>query len=258
MRILLVRHGDPAYEIDGLTETGKKEAQLLAPRLAALPVTDFYVSPLGRARQTLQPTLDLLERKAEVLDWLEEFSAQLDINGSSFLQKAYPNTPRDESGLFEKRIVWDMLPGAWMRNEKNFERDAWRDTETAAHSDMEMIYQRTCDGLDALLARYGYIREGGMYVTQRGSNATIVLVCHFGITAVMLSHLWGVSPHILLHVLSMAPSSVTEIYSEERVKGEVVFRTARVGDISHLYAAGVEPSFACRFCEVYENRNQRH
>ena len=258
MRILIVRHGDPAYEIDGLTETGKKEAQLLAPRLASIPVTDFYVSPLGRARQTLQPALDMLGREAQVLDWLKEFSAELDINGSDFLQKAYPGTPRDAQGRFEPRIVWDMLPGAWMKDEKNFEPEAWRTSETAKHSNMEEVYRRTCEGLDELLARYGYIREGGMYVTEKGSDATIVLVCHFGITAVMLSHLWGVSPHILLHVLSMAPSSVTEIYTEERVKGEVVFRTARVGDISHLYAAGQEPSFACRFCEVYENTWQRH
>ena len=30
MRILMIRHGDPDYEHDSLTETGKKEAALLA------------------------------------------------------------------------------------------------------------------------------------------------------------------------------------------------------------------------------------
>ena len=34
MRILIIRHGDPDYEIDGLTEKGKREAALLAKRLA--------------------------------------------------------------------------------------------------------------------------------------------------------------------------------------------------------------------------------
>ena len=30
MRILMIRHGDPDYEHDSLTEVGKKEAALLA------------------------------------------------------------------------------------------------------------------------------------------------------------------------------------------------------------------------------------
>ena len=39
----------------------------------------------------------------------------------------------------------------------------------------------------------------------------------------------------------------------ERRPGIAVFRAAAIGDVSHLYAAGQEPSFAARFCEVYGN-----
>lgn len=35
MKLLIVRHGDPDYSIDSLTETGWKEAELLADRLSA-------------------------------------------------------------------------------------------------------------------------------------------------------------------------------------------------------------------------------
>ncbi len=35
MRILMIRHGDPDYEHDSLTETGKKEAALLDRRRPA-------------------------------------------------------------------------------------------------------------------------------------------------------------------------------------------------------------------------------
>ena len=41
MKIIMIRHGDPDYEHDSLTEKGKREADLLVPRLAAMPVTDF-------------------------------------------------------------------------------------------------------------------------------------------------------------------------------------------------------------------------
>ena len=57
MKLLFVRHGDPDYEHDGLTEKGVREAELLAPRLAALEgVRGCYVSPLGRAKATAAPT----------------------------------------------------------------------------------------------------------------------------------------------------------------------------------------------------------
>ena len=73
MKILLIRHGDPDYAIDSLTEKGWREAKLLSNRLEKLEIRDFYVSPLGRARATVQPTLEKLNRTAEVLPWLAEF-----------------------------------------------------------------------------------------------------------------------------------------------------------------------------------------
>ena len=42
MRILIIRHGDPDYEIDGLTEKGKREAALLAKRLEKEDITAVY------------------------------------------------------------------------------------------------------------------------------------------------------------------------------------------------------------------------
>ena len=36
MRILLIRHGDPDYEHDTLTEKGRREAELLAKRASSL------------------------------------------------------------------------------------------------------------------------------------------------------------------------------------------------------------------------------
>ena len=63
----------------------------------------------------------------------------------------------------------------------------------------------------------------------------------------------NVSPMVLWHALAMAPSSVTTVYTEERRPGVASFRASAVGDISHLYFRGQEPSFAARFCEVYGN-----
>lgn len=50
MKLLIVRHGDPDYDIDSLTEKGWKEVEYLSQKLSKLDVKAFYVSPLGERR----------------------------------------------------------------------------------------------------------------------------------------------------------------------------------------------------------------
>ena len=52
MRILFIRHGDPDYLNDTLTEKGCREADLLAKRAVTLQMGECYMSPLGRAQRT--------------------------------------------------------------------------------------------------------------------------------------------------------------------------------------------------------------
>ena len=77
MKLLFIRHGDPDYEHDTLTEKGRREAEYLAERLSKLDITAFYTSPLGRAKDTAAPTLARAGREAEELDWLREFHAPI-------------------------------------------------------------------------------------------------------------------------------------------------------------------------------------
>lgn len=60
MKLLIIRHGDPDYSVDSLTEKGRREAELLKNKLIKLDIKDFYCSPLGRARATAEPTLKAL------------------------------------------------------------------------------------------------------------------------------------------------------------------------------------------------------
>lgn len=257
MRILFIRHGDPDYEHDSLTEKGNREAALLAERMAGEKVKDFYVSPLGRARETAAYTLEKMGRTAQVRDWMQEFPAKVNINGVPQLQAAYPDTIM-ENGAYRERIAWDMVPSGWKNAPEYSDAKDWRRTEAAAHSDLNEVYDWMAGGLDELLAGYGYIREGNLYRTEGGNNDTIAFFCHFGATCAMLSHLWNISPFILWHSLATAPTSVTEVYTEEREKGIVTFRATKIGDISHLYVGNEPPSFSARFCERYENEWERH
>ena len=48
MRLTIIRHGDPNYELDIITPAGEKEALALVPRLMQAELTHAYASPMGR------------------------------------------------------------------------------------------------------------------------------------------------------------------------------------------------------------------
>ena len=257
MRILFIRHGEPDYANDTLTEKGHREAALLAESAERLHPGTCYVSPLGRARHTADYTLKKLGLQAEVLDWLEEVPAKVDVNQSEELLKAYPNT-RKNGDRFETHVAWDIVPSYWTEHPEYMDRELWRNTITAQYSDMIPVYDSVIRNFDEFLAEYGYVREGNHYRVVKESEETVTFFCHFGLTCVLLSRLWNVSPFVLWHGLVMAPTSVTEVVSEEREQGIAYFRGLKIGDVSHLIMGGEEPSFAARFCEVYSNTEQRH
>jgi broad specificity phosphatase PhoE len=241
MRLIIIRHADPDYEKDSLTEKGWKEAEFLADRISRMDVKAFYVSPLGRAKDTASVTLKKMSREAKVLPWLREFHAPI-ID--------------EETG--ESRIPWDLLPSDWTKVGEYYDRYLWHTTPAMKSGMVFEEAARVCSGLDELLLEHGYQHEGNIFRAIRPNQDTVVLFCHFGVECVLLGHLLGISPIILLHGFCAAPSSVTTLITEERREGTAYFRMSAFGDISHLYAVGEQPAFAARFCELYSNMEERH
>ncbi len=241
LKLFIVRHGDPDYSIDSLTEKGWKEAAYLADRLAAVPAAAYYCSPQGRAKDTARATLEKLGRTAQECLWLREFKGAL----------ARP----DREG--EITLCWDWLPQDWTGEPRFFQHDRWMEPEVVAASNVPQEYRWVTENLDQLLERHGYRREGLCYRAVSGNNDTIVFFCHFGVEAVLLSHLLNISPFQLWHGLVALPTSVTTVITEERREGLAYFRVNGFGDISHLYAHGEPPAFAGRFRECWANEDER-
>lgn len=219
MKIMIIRHGDPDYTIDSLTEKGWREAELLSKRLTKANIDDFYCSPLGRARDTASPTLKKLGKNAEILDWMEEFRGIV----------VSPYTGKD-------RIVWDLPPMLWCGDERYYDIKRWNEPDLVANSNTSKIFKETTDGVDALLERYGWKREGMAY--RGGEDATIALVCHFALGITVMAYLLGISPVVAQHNFYLAPTSVTTLVAQTDSSGLSHFRAIGVGDISHLYIEG--------------------
>lgn len=242
MKILIIRHADPDYAKDSLTDKGWLEAEYLSQKMELIPVKDYYVSPLGRARDTASLTLKKAHKEAKILDWLTEF-VECTI-------KRPDRTDR-------RMIAWDWLPEDWTVRENFFDSEKWMDEPEMTEGGVGAKAQWVWDRLDALLASYGYVRDGRMYRAEHPNNDTIVLFCHFGVECVLLSHLMNVSPMVIWHGVCAAPSSVTTLVTEERRPGKAIFRMTSFGDTSHLYVHDEKPAVAARFCECYENEGER-
>lgn len=238
MKLIIVRHADPDYVNDSITEKGRREAELLSERLTKLDVKAFYCSPLGRAKDTAEYTLNKLGRKAEIFPWLREFEGKI------------------RKGL-DISCCWDRCPSEWCDNPDYYSADKWYKTELMQTLNVENENKMVCDGIDELLKKHGYEHIGNYYKVNNSNHDTIVLFCHFGVESVILSHIFSCSPMLLWHNFVALPTSVTTLVTEEREEGIAVFRCQQFGDISHLYAGGEEPSFQARFCECF-NDDTRH
>lgn len=262
MRLIFVRHGDPDYSIDNLTEKGKKEVELLTERICKWNnITDFFSSPLGRARATGEPALKRLNREAEICSWLQEFPTW------------------HESSNKEKLRTWDIMPDVFLSNPDFLSKEKWCHNDYMGEK-IPVLYKEVCDGIDGILDRYGYSRnEKGLYTVKNPSpnhnwsapidqyhlksikddypkEQTLVFFCHLGVIFTMISHLVHVSPMVLWQGFYIPPTSITILNSEERTEGLASFRVERLGDTNHLTNGGEPISSSGYFASVLHEDNK--
>ena len=79
MLLYVIRHAEPIYNPDSLTEKGKRQAEALGRRLSVNGLDKIYSSPMNRALMTAQPACELLGLKPEILPWASEDLAAKDF-----------------------------------------------------------------------------------------------------------------------------------------------------------------------------------
>ena len=72
MLLYYIRHGDPIYDPDSLTELGHKQAQALSNRLCLYGLDEIYASTSTRAQMTAEPTAKRLNKPIIPCEWAHE------------------------------------------------------------------------------------------------------------------------------------------------------------------------------------------
>ena len=224
MRLLMIRHGEPNYEKDCLTEQGKKQAAAAAVRLEREGITEIFSSPQGRARETASYTAKRLGLEIQTLPFMHEIS----WGGPEIPENGHPWT------LSERMIA-----------EENFDFHAenWREHPFYRENKATRCFDEVTEKFDAFLAERGYVHEGSRFLCGEKTEGSIALFSHGGSGACVLAHLLTLPFPYVATVMPYDFTSVIILNFPDR-PGQYVFpRLELFNDIAHIQSAGSGPAF---------------
>lgn len=218
MELLLVRHAQPAWNIDGiaqvdpgLTGLGRQQAEHVARRLTHERIDRIVVSTAQRAQQTAAPIRATLNGvDAQDRDWLHE----IHMPGS------WQGSPSDEvsrtliaSRLRSREEWWEGMPGG----------ETFHD-----------FHARVTIGLRQELAAVGVEElEDGLWQVPDDAPR-LLFVAHSGTNSVVLGHLLGLDPEPWeWERFDSGHASVTLLRTRQIATGHI-FSLLRFSDVAHL------------------------
>ncbi len=222
MRLYIIRHADPDYENNTITPTGHQEAKALAGRLVREKIDLVFSSPMGRARDTMFYTARRLNKPFKILDWTQELG---------YL--------RVELGMpYGNCTGWD-VHGEIIRGKRLPTHTNWFQQFPFTGVEFLKTFKKVGRDSDEFIKKFGYLREKGRYRIVRKNRKKIAVFCHGGFGLTWLSHLLEIPLPLMWAGFFLPPSSVTTILFDERTFRWAVPRCIGLGDVSHLYAAGL-------------------
>ena len=214
MRIIFVRHGEPDYANDCLTETGKKQAEAAAKRLVREGISEIYSSPMGRAYQTAECTAKLLKLPITVLDYMHEIS----WGGAGVPMEGHPWTLSD-----------------WMISDDDFDfyHEEWREHPYFKENIATKEFDRVSAEFDKFIKAQGYEHVGTRFKCETDTQKTIAVFSHGGSGACVLSSLLALPFPYVNTVLPYEFTSIIVLEFPVR-KGEFVHpRIELFNDVAH-------------------------
>lgn len=230
MFLYYIRHGDPIYNPDSLTELGRKQARALSNRLALYGLDEIYASTSTRAQMTAQPTANRLNLPIIPCEWAheglvyEDFSMQKEDGTRCWIFQ----NPQYVDLLNSEEII--ALGDKWYTHSaftgKRFETGILRIRNAVDEFMLSLGYKH-----DRARKRYQRIGE-----TQRTDGAVkrIALFAHQGFGLAFLSSLLDIPYPFFCTHFDISHTGVSVITFNDN--GEFVYpRLLQHSNDSHLY-----------------------
>ena len=223
MLLYIVRHGHPDYATDSLTERGWLQAEAVGKRLAATGIDQVYASPMGRARQTAEPTCRLLDLPCHIEPWAHE------VQDERLTEEPYG-----------KPISVTMVQNTYYRENGGIDLPYDRAYEAVGFraSGMKDAVAYIEEGGRGFLERLGYKEENGVYRILRANEDKVALFCHSIMARAWISTLLHIPIHMMWAGFHYTHTGVTVLEFRNNADGFTAPKCLCYSDMSHLYAHG--------------------
>ncbi|MBO5060283.1 MAG: histidine phosphatase family protein [Clostridia bacterium] len=232
MLLYIIRHGDPNYETDTLTERGKLQAEAVGKRIFHSKIDRIFSSPMGRAKETAEPACRLLGVEKNIEEWTHEI-------GDERLTP-FPDGIRKSISLVQN---------TYYRENGNINL-SYADTYSCdgiKQSGMNMAMKYIEEHGNEFLERLGYREENGIYRILRKNDEKIALFCHSAFARAWLSILLHIPLHIMWSSFDYTHTGVTVIEFKNNDNGVTAPQCLCFSDVSHLYAEKLDLIYNNKF-----------
>lgn len=219
-----VRHGDPIYDPDSLTEKGKAQVKALAKRFARLGLDEIYCSTSNRAIKTAEPTCKILNKNMTVLDWTnegytwEDFSVKYDGNTKRWCYQ-YPKY----LNMFNASSIL-CLGNEWY-NAPCFKEDFFRRGVERINKNVDELFESL---------GFKHERENNRYKVVKKGEKRVALFAHEGTGLAVLSSVLDIPYPIIATRFALGHSMVTVIEFDESEEYAIP-KILQWSNDSHLY-----------------------
>lgn len=224
MLFYFLRHGEPIYEPDCLTELGKKQAEALAERLNTVKFDKIYTSTSNRAKQTAEPACRLLGIKPVELDWCNENHAWRELTapllggGKHWLFHDAENIVRvNDAEVFALG-------------------DRWYEAERFKGCNYKAGIERIRSNADELFKQLGYVHDAKnkLYKVDNPKYERVALFAHQGFGLAFLSCVLDIPYPLFCTRFDMSYSAMTVLVFDD-IGGISVPKILQLSNDSHLY-----------------------
>ena len=226
MLLYIVRHGDPIYNPDSLTELGKKQAEAVAKRLAQHGIDKIYSSPLIRAQQTAEPTAVLTKKEIVVNPFFSENNAV----------KYFWDTRKEKNGWLMNTMRNELRSTVKKYGENWFNDPRFEGVPVKEGRD---YFLEQSDKFFESLG-YKHDHENCRYTTENPSEERIAVFCHEGFGLSWIATILDIPLPIFWANFGLSHSNVTIIHFGGK---DCTPKILSHSNDSHIYKEGLPTKY---------------
>lgn len=232
MNIYYIRHADPIYNPDSLTEFGYKQAELLKNKFENIKLDEIYTSTSNRAILTAAPTAKMKGITPIRLPWANESVIWKNFAVEDDGKKKWCFCTEKYRELFIKPEI--VALGSKWYNHPSFARTSFRN----GMMDFEKSFDEFMLGLGL-----EHDREKQLYKVVKPNNKNIAFFAHGGCGMLFLSNMLDISyPYFSMHVSGHMTTGITVIQFEE-IGDYVIPKLSVYNETPHLFKENIKNEY---------------